>query len=264
MKNMFIDSHCHLAFPELIDKLPYIIDNMHKHNVSHALCVSVDIETFSSVLNIVNTYNNIYASVGLHPCYNVSSEPNLIDLIELAKHPKVIAIGETGLDYYSRNGKVSDENIKLQRKRFRKHIRCAIFVKKPLIIHMRNSYNDIFNILKEENANNVGGVFHCFTESWNIAKKILNENFYISISGIVTFKNANHVREVSKNIPLNRLLIETDSPFLSPHPYRGKLNEPANVSIIGEYIALQRNLDKLVIAEFTRFNFLKLFNISEN
>lgn len=257
---MFIDSHCHINFAEFADHLPRILENMRAHEVTHALCVSVDLETLPSVLNIACTYQNIYASVGLHPSRESTTEPTVSELVALAQHPKIVAIGETGLDYYHL-GKRTIADMEWQRERFRKHIRTAHATGKPLIIHTRAAADDTLRIMEQEHASVPGGMMHCFTESWTVAERALAQNFYISLSGIITFKNATNVREVARRVPLERLLIETDSPYLAPVPYRGQLNEPAYVSYVGKLIAQQRNLPITIVANATTRNFFELFQI---
>jgi TatD DNase family protein len=257
---MFVDSHCHINFEGLGDRLPEILDNMRAHSVTHALCVSVDLETLPSVLEIARSYDNVYASVGVHPDHEDAREPSVAELVELAAHPKVVAIGETGLDYYRLEGRTVAD-MEWQRERFRTHIRAAHATGKPLIIHTRASSADTLRIMAEERASVPGGVMHCFTEPWPIAEQALAQNFYISLSGIVTFKTATDVQEVARRVPLDRLLIETDSPYLAPVPYRGKRNEPAFVSYVGRFIAQQRELPEAEFAAATTRNFFRLFGI---
>ncbi|CAM2193066.1 TatD family hydrolase [Paraburkholderia sp. A1RI_3L] len=257
---MFVDSHCHINFEGLGDRLPQVLENMRAHDVSHALCVSVDLETLPSVLDIAGTYENVYASVGVHPDHEEAKEPTVAELVELAQHPKVVAIGETGLDYY-RLGERTIADMEWQRERFRTHIRAAHATGKPLIVHTRASSDDTLRIMEEERASGPGGVMHCFTEPWPVAERALAQNFYISLSGIVTFKSATDVQDVARRVPLERLLIETDSPYLAPVPYRGKPNEPAYVSYVGRFIAQQRDVTDAVVAQATTRNFFRLFRI---
>ncbi|SEA78536.1 TatD family hydrolase [Paraburkholderia sartisoli] len=259
---MFVDSHCHINFEGLADRLPQVLENMRAHSVTHALCVSVDLETLPSVLEIARTYDNVYASVGVHPDHEDMREPTLAELVELAAHPKVVAIGETGLDYYRLEGRSIDD-MAWQRERFRTHIRAAHATMKPLIIHTRSSWEDTLRIMEEENARVPGGVMHCFTEPWHVAEKALAQNFYVSLSGIVTFKSATEVQDVARRMPLDRLLIETDSPYLAPVPYRGKPNEPAYVSYVGRFIAQQRDMAEADLAAATTQNFFRLFRIPQ-
>jgi TatD DNase family protein len=254
---MLIDSHCHL---DQLDLTPYegklegALANANRHGVSHFLCVCIDLVHFADVLKIAEQYDNIYASVGLHPNEVVPHDPSIEELIKLAQHPKVIAIGETGLDYYRTEGDVS-----WQQERFRRHIRAALQVKKPLIVHSRQAREDTIRILREEGADKIGGVMHCFTENWAMAQQAMAMNFYISFSGIVTFKNAKELQEVAKQVPLEKMLVETDSPYLAPNPYRGKPNEPAYVRYVAEYIAELKQLDFAAVAEQTTKNFFSLF-----
>ncbi|HAF02004.1 MAG TPA: DNAase, partial [Methylophilaceae bacterium] len=213
---MLVDSHCHLNFPELSQNIQSVRALMHESQVGYALCVSVTLDKVHEVIALAEAYDNFYASVGVHPDYENITEPTIEDLIALAAHPKVIAIGETGLDYFRLTG-----NLDWQRERFRTHIRAAIVANKPLIIHTRSAAEDTIAIMREEKANRVGGVMHCFTESLAVAEQVMEQGFYISFSGIVTFKNAVNLKEVAKAIPLDRILVETDSPYLAPIPYRG-------------------------------------------
>jgi TatD DNase family protein len=257
---MFVDSHCHINFEGLAERLPQVLDKMREHAVTHALCVSVDLETLPSVLEIAEQHDNIYASVGVHPDHEDAREPTVAELAELAAHPKVIAIGETGLDYYRLEGR-SIADMEWQRERFRTHIRAAHATSKPLIIHTRASADDTLRIMAEERASEPGGVMHCFTEAWPVAEQALAQNFYISLSGIVTFKSAVDVQDVARRVPLERLLIETDSPYLAPVPYRGKPNEPAYVSFVGRFIAQQREMPDTELAAATTRNFFRLFGL---
>ncbi|MEX3526809.1 MAG: TatD family hydrolase [Burkholderia sp.] len=258
---MFVDSHCHINFEGLADRLPEVLDKMREHQVTHALCVSVDLETLPQVLAIAEQHEHIYASVGVHPDHEEVREPTLAELVELAAHPKVVAIGETGLDYY-RLGERTIADMEWQRERFRTHIRAAHATAKPLIIHTRVSSEDTLRIMAEERASVPGGVMHCFTEPWHVAEAALAQDFHISLSGIVTFKKAEEVQEVARRVPLERLLIETDSPYLAPVPYRGKPNEPAYVSYVGRFIAAQRGIDDEALAAATTQNFFRLFKIA--
>lgn len=258
---MFIDSHCHLDFPEFQSRLPEVLTNMQSAKVSHALCVSVDLPDFPKVLKLAQEHPHLYASVGVHPDYEDTPEPSLEFLVDTAlKHPKIVAIGETGLDYY-RMADRSYESMEWQRDRFRTHIRASIASKKPLIIHTRSASEDTINILKEEGAHRIGGVMHCFTESYEVAKAAMDMGFYISFSGIVTFKSAKELQETCKQVPLERMLIETDSPYLAPIPYRGKTNEPAWVSKVGEFIADLKGVPIEVLANQTSSNFYHCFHI---
>jgi len=251
---MLIDSHCHLNFPDLANNIDEILENMKNNEVTHALCVSVNLEDFPRLLLLAEGYQNLYASVGVHPDYEDLTEPKSEELVSLAKNPKVIAIGETGLDYSRIKG-----DLEWQRNRFREHIRAARECNKPLIIHTREAAADTLSIMAEEGADQIGGVMHCFTESWEVAQKAMEMNFYISFSGIVTFKNAANLKETAKKIPLERMLIETDSPYLAPVPFRGKTNQPAYVRHVAEEIASLRNISLNEVAESTTKNFFSLF-----
>ncbi|TCK43500.1 TatD DNase family protein [Paraburkholderia sp. BL8N3] len=258
---MFVDSHCHINFEGLAERMPDVLAKMREHQVTHALCVSVDFETLPSVLALAEAHENIYASVGVHPDHEDAKEPSVAELVELASHPKVVAIGETGLDYYRLEGRTIAD-MEWQRERFRTHIRAAHATGKPLIVHTRSSSEDTLRIMEEEHASVPGGVMHCFTEPWSVAAPALAQNFYISLSGIVTFKNAKDVHDVARRVPLERLLIETDSPYLAPVPYRGKPNEPAYVSYVGRFIAQLRELPDEALAQATTDNFFRLFKIA--
>ena len=258
---MFIDSHCHLDFPEFQSRLPEVLANMQEAKVTHALCVSVDLPDFPNVLKLAQEHPNLYASVGVHPDYEDTPEPTLDFLVETAsKHPKIVAIGETGLDYY-RMGDRSYDSMEWQRERFRTHIRAAIASGKPLIIHTRSASDDTIKILKEEGAERIGGVMHCFTESYEVAKAAMEMGFFISFSGIVTFKSAKELQDTCKLVPLDRMLIETDSPYLAPIPYRGKTNEPAWVSKVGQFIAELKGVSVEQLAMQTSNNFNECFHI---
>lgn len=251
---MFIDSHCHLNFPGLVEELDTILANMRANEVSHALCVSVDLATFPQVLQLAVRHDNLYASVGVHPDYVLETEPTQAELINLAQHPKVIAIGETGLDYYRLTG-----DLEWQRERFRTHIRAARECGKPLIIHTRAAAADTLRIMNEEEAGKIGGVMHCFTENLEVAQAAIKMGFHISFSGILTFKNATIIKEVAQNIPLDKILIETDSPYLAPTPYRGKSNQPAYVKHVAEEIAKLRSITLEEVGTATSQNFRRLF-----
>ena len=251
---MLVDSHCHLNFPELAENLPAIKQSMHDHGVGHALCISVTLPDFPQVLALAENNQNFFASVGVHPDYEDIDEPTVEELIALANHPKVIAIGETGLDYFRLTG-----DLEWQRMRFRNHIRAAITCGKPLVIHTRNAAEDTLRIMREENVQQVGGVMHCFTESLDIAMQSIELGFYISFSGIVTFKNAAAIKEVAKQVPLNRILVETDSPYLAPIPYRGKTNQPGYVKYVAQEIAQLRGISLEEISVTTTQNFFRLF-----
>lgn len=251
---MFIDSHCHINFPDFADKLPEVFTLMQQNQVSHALCISVELEKLPEIIALAEAHPNVYASVGVHPDHEDCTEPSVAQLVELAQHPKVIAIGETGLDYYRLTG-----DLEWQRERFRTHIRAARESGKPLVIHTREAAADTLKLMKEENAHEVGGVMHCFTESIEVAQAAMDMNFYISFSGIATFKNADSIRQVVAYVPLERLLIETDSPYLAPVPYRGKTNQPGYVKYVAETIARIRAISLEEVGEATTRNFFRLF-----
>lgn len=231
-----------------------VLESMRSNQVGHALCVSVTLDKFPEVLAIAEQYPNIYASVGVHPDYEDITEPTVSGLVELANHPRVVAIGETGLDYFRLTGDLS-----WQRERFRTHIRAAKQTGKPLIIHTRNAAEDTIKIMQEEGAAEVGGVMHCFTESWEVAQAAIAMGFYISFSGIVTFKNAQALKDVAQKVPLSSMLVETDSPYLAPIPFRGKTNQPAYVRHVAEEIARLREQPLQQIMDATTANFFKLF-----
>ncbi|WP_460843221.1 TatD family hydrolase [Noviherbaspirillum agri] len=255
---MFIDSHCHIDFPELSARLPEILAKMDENRVSHALCISVDLPDFPRVLELAEKYPNVYASVGVHPDYEDTPEPSVEELVRLADHPKIVGIGETGLDYYRLEG-----DLEWQRERFRTHIRASRATGKPLIIHTRAASEDTIRIMREEGAGpaggGAGGVMHCFTESLQVAEAAMEMGFYISFSGIVTFKNAKELQAVARAVPLERMLIETDAPYLAPVPYRGKMNEPGLVRHVAEYIAQLKNVSLERVAQQTTENFFNLF-----
>ena len=251
---MFVDSHCHLDFPELAERLPEVLENMRDHRVTHALCISVDLADFPKVLAIAQSAPHLYASTGTHPDYEETHEPTVDELVLLADHARVIAIGETGLDYFRLTG-----DLEWQRERFRIHIRAAREAGKPLVIHTRSAAVDTLRVMREERAGEAGGVMHCFTESWDVAQAAIEMGFYISFSGIVTFKNAKALQDVAQRVPLERMLIETDSPYLAPVPFRGKTNEPAFVSHVAAKIAELRGITIDEIGDATTNNFFELF-----
>ena len=255
---MYIDSHCHINFPDLAVRMPEILAKMADNKVTHALCVSVDLPDFPQVLALAEQYPHIFASVGVHPDYEDTPEPTVEQLVELSNHPKIVAIGETGLDYYRLEG-----DLEWQRARFRNHIRASRLTRKPLIIHTRAASADTIRILQEEGAGTdqggVAGVMHCFTESLEVAEAAIAMGFYISFSGIVTFKSAKDLQAVARAVPLERMLIETDSPYLAPVPFRGRTNEPSYVKHVAEFIATLRGEPLERIAEQTTANFFNLF-----
>jgi TatD DNase family protein len=252
---MLVDSHCHLNFPELAGRIDEALALMRDNQVTHALCVSVTLQDFPQVRALAERFPNIYASVGVHPDYPDVPVVTEQELVNLADHPKIVAIGETGLDYF----RIKDD-CEWQRERFRTHIRAARRSRKPLIIHMREAAADTLRIMREERAGEVGGVMHCFTESWEVAQGAMDLGFYISFSGIVTFKNARALKEVARRVPLERMLIETDSPYLAPVPFRGKTNEPGLVKYVAEEIARLREIPLDQVAATTSRNFFKLFS----
>jgi TatD DNase family protein len=257
---MYIDSHCHINFPELAARLPEIFGKMAANQVTHALCVSVDLPDFPQVLDLAEKYPNVYASVGVHPDYPDTIEPSTQELVRLSEHPKIVAIGETGLDYYRLQG-----DLEWQRERFRTHIRASRVTGKPLIIHTRAAAEDTIRIMREEgagtDAGGAGGVMHCFTESLQVAEAAIEMGFYISFSGIVTFKSARDLQAVARAVPLERMLIETDSPYLAPVPHRGKINEPGFVRHVAEFLATLKDVPQERVAQQTTDNFFNLFHI---
>jgi TatD DNase family protein len=255
---MFVDSHCHLDFPELAAREDEILRSMAERAVEAALCVSVTLEDFPRVAALAARHANLYASVGVHPDNAEVEDPDVERLVALSAQAKVVAIGETGLDYYWHK-----DAPEWQRTRFRKHIRAAREVGKPLIIHTRSASEDTIRLMREEEAGQAGGVMHCFTESQEVADAALDLGFYISFSGIVTFKNAKALKEVARRVPLERMLIETDSPYLAPTPHRGKTNEPGFVVHVAEEIAALRGCSVETIAAATTANFYTLFQIDD-
>jgi TatD DNase family protein len=263
---MFVDSHCHLSFPELQSQLPQIRQAMAEAGVDRALCICTTLEEFESVHALAMAYDNFWASAGVHPDNEGIAEPTVDKLLELAARPKVVAIGETGLDYYQmeeRKGGRSIADMEWQRERFRTHIRAARACGKPLVIHTREASADTIAILKEEgedgSAGAAGGVFHCFTETMEVARAALDLGFHVSFSGILTFRNAADLREVARFVPLDRLLIETDSPYLAPVPYRGKVNNPSYVPYVARQIGELRGLPVEEVGAITSRNFEALF-----
>lgn len=258
--SMLVDSHCHL---DRLDLSPYdgdfarCIRDASERGIEHLLCVAISPESYEGMRNLVDPFDHISVSVGVHPNERVDREPTREDLVLLAKDPKVVAIGETGLDYY-RNDK--DEERNEQQERFRRHIRAAKEAGKPLIIHTRDAAEDTLTILAEEAADEIGGVVHCFTEDWGIARRALELNFHISFSGILTFKNAQLIQDAAKRMPEDRLLVETDAPYLAPVPFRGKPNYPFLVRHVAEFLAKLRGVSFEHIEEVTTRNFYRLFH----
>jgi TatD DNase family protein len=255
---MYVDSHCHLNFPGLQENITEIRAAMAAAQVDRALCISTTLEEFDQVHALAMSYSNFWCSAGVHPDNEGVREPSLDDLLQLAALPRVVAIGETGLDYYRLNGRSTAE-MEWQRERFRVHIRAARTTQLPLVIHTRSASGDTLAILREEAA--LSGVFHCFTETEAVARAALEMEFYISFSGILTFKNAQNLREVAAFVPLDRCLIETDSPYLAPMPYRGKTNTPAYVPLVAQQLAEIKGLPVEQVAAATTANFERLFNI---
>ncbi|HLB58127.1 MAG TPA: TatD family hydrolase [Gammaproteobacteria bacterium] len=257
-----VDSHCHLDQLDLTNysnDLSKALAYANEQGVKHFLCVSTVLKEFDALLEIAKSYPNVSASLGLHPNeLDIDHEPSVTELVQLAQNEKIVAIGETGLDYYRSTG-----DLEWQRERFRRHIQAAKQLNKPLIIHTRQARADTIQILKEEDASFVGGVMHCFTEDWATAKAALELGFVISFSGIVTFQNAKEIQDVAKNVPLNQMLIETDSPYLAPVPYRGKPNEPAYVCEVAKFIAELRGINVVELAEQTTENFFRVFKLAK-
>jgi TatD DNase family protein len=255
---MFVDSHCHLTFPELHGRIGDVRREMRLAQVDSALCVCTTIEEFPAVHALAQAHDNFWASAGVHPDNEGVHEPSVDELLQLAALPRVVAIGETGLDYYRLNGR-SIEQMEWQRERFRVHIRAARASGLPLIVHTRSAGQDTVDLLGSEGGGAVQGVFHCFTETQQVADAALDMGFYISFSGILTFKNAEALREVARRVPLDRCLIETDSPYLAPVPHRGKPNQPAYVPHVASQLARTKNCTLEEVADATRVNFERLF-----
>jgi TatD DNase family protein len=251
---VFTDSHCHLDFPGLVEQLPDILSRMQAAQVNRALCISVQLEDFPNVLALAENHEQLWATAGVHPDYEDITEPTVEKLLELTDHPKVIGIGETGLDYFRLKG-----DLEWQRQRFRVHLRAANVCKKPVIVHTRAAGDDTLKILAEENVQGCGGIIHCFTETLEFARKALDLGMYLSFSGIVSFKNAADLREVARFAPMDRILIETDSPYLAPVPHRGKTNEPSFVPHVAKVIAQEKGVAVEEIGMQTSVNFDRLF-----
>lgn len=258
---MFVDSHCHLSFPELAERVDAIRADMASARVDKALCICTTLEEFDTVHALARRFDNFWCSAGVHPDNEGVREPGVEDLVALAGRPRVVAIGETGLDYY-RLGDRSLDEMAWQRDRFRVHIRAARATGLPLVIHTRSASADTLRILREEGGDEVGGVFHCFTETLEVARAALDLGFYVSFSGIVTFKNATELQDVARFVPLDRCLIETDSPYLAPVPFRGKTNTPALVPYVAAKLAELKDVALEVVAEATTSNFESLFKTS--
>ncbi|CAM3977854.1 TatD family hydrolase [Roseateles saccharophilus] len=259
---MFIDSHCHLSFPELKQRLPDILSDMKAAQVDQAICICTQMEEFEAVHGLALAHPQLWATVGVHPDTEDMREPDMAELVHLAALPRVVAIGETGLDYYRLNGR-SIEDMEWQRERFRTHIRAARQARKPLVIHTRSSAADTLRVLDEEGGEQAGGVFHCFTETAEVALAAVERGYYISFSGIVSFKNAQDLRDLLKLLPLERLLIETDSPYLAPVPFRGKTNTPAYVPHVAKAVADAVGLAVPELAAVTAANTRRLFGLPE-
>lgn len=260
---MFFDSHCHIDRIDLASfdgSFEQLLQQVSEQQVTHMLCISVKLEDYAAMQALVEPYPNIFCSVGVHPDYEQCQEPDVETLVKLAKGQNVVAIGETGLDYIQHSD--ANDDFEWQRTRFRVHIEAAKQTQLPLIIHTREAQKDTIDILQQEQASDVGGVMHCFTEDWAMAKQAIDLGFYISISGIVTFKQAKNVHEMAKQIPDDRLLIETDSPWLAPTPHRGKTNYPGYVPLVAQQLAELRGSTVEHIAEITRHNAAKLFNVT--
>lgn len=257
---MYVDSHCHLSFPELLENIATIRADMAAARVDRALCICTTLEEFEQVHALATGFDNFWCSAGVHPDNEGVHEPSLQDLLALTKLPRVVAIGETGLDYYRLNGRSLAE-MEWQRERFRTHIRAAIVTALPLVVHTRSASEDTVAILKEEGAAAPGGVFHCFTETEAVARAALDLGFHISFSGIITFKTASALRDVARFVPLDRCLIETDSPYLSPVPYRGRTNSPAHVPFVAQQLASLKGLPLQAVADATSLNFERLFKL---
>jgi TatD DNase family protein len=249
-----VDSHCHLNFEPMGDDIPDVLARAKAANVDYMLCVSVNLEDYPEVLAIAQAHKNIFASVGVHPCYQDVKEPTVEELLSLARDENVVAIGETGLDYFRVEGDMA-----WQQSRFVRHIEVGIAVDKPLIIHTREAAEDTMRILREHHADRCGAVMHCFAEDWETAKKALDLGFYISFSGIVTFNSAARLKEVAKQVPLDRILVETDAPYLAPVPMRGRPNQPAFVAHTAQYVADLKGLSLETLSQQTSDNFFELF-----
>ena len=254
-----VDSHCHIDFPELYENLSAVLERAKAAGVGYLLCVAVNLEDLKNILEISRNHAQIFASAGVHPNHDpgIVDSPTYLSLRESAADPVVVAVGETGLDYYRSKG-----DLKWQLDRFRKHIAISKELGKPLVVHTRQAKDDTISIMREEVASDAGGVMHCFSEDWTTAKAALDMGFYVSISGIVTFKNADTVREVAKKVPSDRLLVETDAPYLAPVPHRGRMNEPSFVAHTARFLAELRGVDFDTLVEQTTDNFFRLFPLA--
>ncbi len=249
-----IDSHCHLNFPELINRIPEVLENAAANDIHRMLCIATSWENKAEVLGLAEQYQEIYAAIGLHPTTEGGHEATTEELVEMGNHERVIAIGETGLDYFRSSG-----DLTWQHERFHRHIDAGRQTGLPIIIHTRAAAADTMNTLREKGADACGGVMHCFAEDWDVAKQALDIGFYISFSGIVTFKSATNVQEVAKKAPLDRILVETDSPYLAPVPHRGKSNEPAYTMHTAQFVASLRDVPYETVRDATTENFYNLF-----
>ncbi len=258
MSLQIVDSHCHLNFDGLNERLPEVLKNAAEANIDWMLCVSVSWEDFPEILEMSKTHPNIFASVGIHPNHDEGYDPTTKELVAAGSDENIVAIGETGLDYFRCSG-----DLNWQHQRFERHITAAKTLKKPLIIHTREAADDTMKTLREQNAEIAGGVLHCFAEDWRIAQQALDIGFYISFSGIVTFKSAALIQEVARKAPLDRILVETDAPFLAPVPHRGKTNEPAYTRHTAQFVADQRGISLEELGEATTDNFFRLFNTAK-
>ena len=260
---MLVDSHCHINFDGLGDRLPEVMENARLNNVSHMVAISVDMANYPRVREIADSYENVFCTVGVHPNTEPDGsegfEPSTEQLVEMAGHPRVVGIGETGLDYFRSKG-----DLEWQRDRFRRHIDAGRQTGLPLIVHTREAGADILKILREENVGPATGVIHCFTEDWDFAQAALELGFYLSFSGIVTFNSAKQIQKVAASAPIDRILVETDSPYLAPVPYRGKVNEPAYVKHTAEFVAGLRGISLAELAERTTENFFRLFSRADS
>ncbi len=256
---MLVDSHCHLDFDEFRDRIPELLAEMSAAGVAHALCISVTLQDFPRVRALAEAHPQLFATVGVHPDYPDAGEVAVDELVALADHPRIVAVGETGLDYYRLQG-----DLGWQQERFRVHIRAARACRKPLVIHTRSAADDTLRIMREEGAGEVGGVMHCFTETLDVALAAVEMGFLISFSGIVTFRNAGSVREVAKALLMEHILVETDSPYLAPVPYRGKVNRPAYVRHVAEEVARLRAMPFEEVAAATTANFFRVFRSAKD
>ena len=254
-----VDSHCHINFEGLAERLPEVIENAQKNDVSHMVAISVDMANYPRVREIADSYDNIFCSVGVHPNTEPDGsegfEPSTEQLVEMARHPRVVGIGETGLDYFRSEG-----DLEWQRDRFRRHIDAGRETNLPIIVHTREASADTLKMLREENVGSATGVIHCFTEDWAFAEAVLDMGFYLSFSGIVTFKSAKQIQEVAARAPIDRILVETDAPYLAPVPFRGKMNEPAYVKHTAEFVAELRGISLEEVTERTTENFFRAFS----